>query len=759
MKKKIFSTLRQIIQDVNAATGLEQALIIIVEHIRSAMKADAVSVYLRDSKTEQLVLMATDGLHHTSIGQIKFENEQGLVGLVLKQTEPVNVEDAHSHPDYCFITETNESAFHGFLGVPIIQHRKALGVLVVRQTRQRRFSPDEETFLVTLAAQLAGAISHAEKMGEVTNLKKDVNQSFLLKGLGGSPGIAIGTAQIVFPPANLDAVPDNEISEDEVEDNITIFTNAVSKVSDEFKFLSTKMEGVVSNEELALFDVYGLMLKSDSLIETVVNRIKERQWAQGALRETITEHVKQFDVMEDPYLRERATDIKDLGRRLLMHLQTQQTPIIQSTGPVVLVGEEINVSQFAEVSLHDLVAIVSKTGSGSSHVAILARALGIPSVMGIDDLPVNYIKGEEIAVDGYSGQIYIKPTPAIREEFVRLAREEKSLNTELKKLIDMPSVTLDGVHIPLNVNTGLLEDITPSLQSGAEGVGLYRTEIPFLVHNGFPGEDEQSEIYRQVLQRFAPRPVIFRTLDIGGDKALPYFPIEEDNPFLGWRGIRVMLDHPELFLIQIRAILKVNQYDNNLRLMLPMISDVSEVDDATKLIKKAHSELLSEGINIPYPSIGIMIEVPSAIYQIKAFAKRVDFFSIGSNDLTQYLLAVDRNNKNVASLYNSMHPSVLISIKYIIDEAHKYNKPISVCGEMAGNPASALALVGMGVDSLSMSSGSLLRVKWTIRSFTKQKAEQLVNKALTLESYKDIDALFTQALIDAGLSGLTRAGN
>ena len=223
MKKKIFSTLRQIIQDVNAATGLEQALIIIVEHIRSAMKVDAVSVYLRDSNTEQLVLMATDGLNHTAIGKIKFEIEQGLVGLVLKQTESINVEDAHSHPDYCFITETNESAFHGFLGVPIIQHRKALGVLVVRQTRQRRFSADEETFLVTLAAQLAGAISHAEKMGEVINLKKDVNQSFLLKGLGGSPGIAIGTAQIVFPPANLDAVPDNEISEDEVEENITIF--------------------------------------------------------------------------------------------------------------------------------------------------------------------------------------------------------------------------------------------------------------------------------------------------------------------------------------------------------------------------------------------------------------------------------------------------------------------------------------------------------------------------------------------------------
>ena len=757
--KNMFDSLRQIVLDVNDATGLEQALNIVVKRTREVMSVDAVSVYFRDKKTDQLVLMASDGLNQQAIGNIRFEQGQGLVGQVLDRAEPLNLNDAHVHPNYRFVTETGEISLHGFLGVPIIQHRHVLGVLVVRRREKRLFSAVAETFLVTLAAQLAGAISYAEKMGELNSLiEGGNNHSFNMKGLSGSPGVAIGEAMVVFPPASLDAVPDNTISEDEIGEQIDAFNEAVNNVEREYRALSQRMEGAISNEELALFDVFALMLKSDSLIDVTIDRIKAGQWAQGALRETIAEHVRQFDAMEDAYLRERAIDIKDLGRRILTHLQAQQTNRQEITGPVVLVGEEVTVSQFAEVPLQYLVAIISSKGSSLSHVAILSHALGIPSVMGLDSLPVNRIKGQQIVVDGYSGKIFVKPSPAVLDEFHRLIREEQVLNTELKELIDKPSETLDGIHIPLHVNTGLLSDITPSLQSGAEGVGLYRTEIPFLMRDGFPGEEEQAQIYKQVLQGFAPRPVTFRTLDIGGDKALPYFPVVEDNPFLGWRGIRIMLDHPEIFLTQIRAILKVNIYQNNLRLMLPMISDVGEVDEAIGLIKKAHKELTDEGIDIPYPVIGLMIEVPSAVYQMEAFARRVEFFSVGSNDLTQYLLAVDRNNKQVAELYNCLHPSVLHSIQHIVEVAKKHDKPVSVCGEMAGDPGSALMLVGMGVDSLSMSVGSLLRVKLAIRSFTQTQIEQLCSTALAMESAGEIRLLFNEALENAGLGGLVRAG-
>lgn len=757
--KNMFDSLRQIVLDVNDATGLEQALNIVVKRTREVMSVDAVSVYFRDKKTDQLVLMASDGLNQQAIGNIRFQQGQGLVGQVLERAEPLNISDAHVHPNYRFVTETDENSLHGFLGVPIIQHRHVHGVLVVRRTEKRHFSAVAETFLVTLAAQLAGAISYAEKMGELNSLiEGGDSHSFNMKGLSGSPGVAIGEALVVFPPASLDAVPDNAISEDEIGEQIDAFNDAVNNVEREYKALSQRMEGAISNEELALFDVFALMLKSDSLIDVTIDRIKAGQWAQGALRETIAEHVRQFDAMEDTYLRERAIDIKDLGRRILMHLQAQQTNRREISGPVVLVGEEVTVSQFAEVPLEYLVAIISSKGSSLSHVAILSHALGIPSVMGLDSLPVNRIKGQQIIVDGYSGNIFVKPSPTVLDEFHRLIREEQALNTELKELIDKPSETLDGIHIPLHVNTGLLSDISPSLQSGAEGVGLYRTEIPFLMRDGFPGEEEQAQIYKQVLQGFAPRPVTFRTLDIGGDKALPYFPVVEDNPFLGWRGIRIMLDHPEIFLTQIRAILKVNVYQNNLRLMLPMISDVGEVDEAIGLIKKAHKELTDEGFDVPYPVIGLMIEVPSAVYQMEAFARRVEFFSVGSNDLTQYLLAVDRNNKQVAELYNCLHPSVLHSIRHIVEVAKKHEKPVSVCGEMAGDPASALMLVGMGVDSLSMSVGSLLRVKLAIRSFTQAQIEQLCATALAMESAGDIRLLFNEALENAGLGGLVRAG-
>jgi len=749
----MFGTLRKIIQDVNDASGLEQALEIIVKSTKQFMQADAVSVYFLDDKTDQLVLMASDGYNQKAVGKIKFKTNQGLVGLVLNQTEPVNIENAHTHPSYCFVTETDEIAFHGFLGVPIIQHRSALGVIVVRQTQQRRFSAADETFLVTLAAQLAGAISHAQKMGELTRLLEEPDDSsFSLRGISGSLGIARGEALIAYPPANLDAVPDNSIESHEIESQIAAFNTAVAKVEQEYQDLSERMADTLSSEELALFDAFCLMLRSETLIDVVIARIQSGQWAQGALRETINDHVKQFTAMEDAYLRERAADIKDLGQRILTHLQEQKTSNQTVMEPVILIGEEISVSQFSEVPLHYLAGIVSTQGSASSHVAILANALGIPSVMGVDDLPVTKLKGQQIVVDGYSGQIHVKPSKQLLDEFNRLIKEEKSLNDELKELIDKPSETLDGIHVPLYVNTGLLEDISPSLKSGAEGVGLYRTEIPFLIRDGFPSEDEQEKIYHQILKRFSPRPVTFRTLDIGGDKALPYFPIAEENPFLGWRGIRIMLDHPEIFLTQIRAILKSNKYDNNLRLMLPMISDVSEVDEAIKLIKKAHEELCNEGINVPYPTIGIMIEVPSAVYQMNALAKRVDFFSIGSNDLTQYLLAVDRNNKQVAELYDCLHPSVLNAIQQIVTAAHINRKTVSVCGEMAGSPTSALALIGMGVDSISMSAGNLLRVKMMIRSFSQKQAKQLLDQALLMEKSDEIRSLFNNAIEQAGLN-------
>ena len=753
----MLDTLRRTIQEVNAAPDLQRALQIIVERVKQAMVVDVCSVYLTDQDNRQYVLMATDGYNVAAVGEVRFAYGTGLVGVVARREEPVNLDDAASHEAYIYTSEIGEEPYHGFLGVPIIQHRKVLGVLVVRQREQRRFAESEETFLVTLAAQLAGAISHAEASGEITRLLQDSSEArYALKGVSATPGAAIGHARVVFPQADLDAIPDRKV--EDVEAEISEFRAAIASVERDMRQMSARMVDALPAEDIALFDALILMLRSENLVDGTVGRIRTGNWAPGALRETIGEHVKAFEAMEDPYLRERAIDVRDLGRRVLERLQDIH-PIRSDYYPrTVLVGEEVSASQLAEVPPDRLAGVVSARGSSASHVAILARALGIPAVMGVDDLPVNRLEGQELVVDGYEGRVFVKPSHAIREEFRRMEREESELSEGLRDLIDEPAETPDGYRIPLYANTGLLTDITPSLRSGADGVGLYRTEVPFLVRDRFPGEEEQRRTYRQVLEAFAPAPVTIRTLDVGGDKMLPYFPVQEENPFLGWRGIRISLDHPEIFLTQIRAILRASAGLDNLQLLLPMVSDVGEIDSAIGLIRRAYDELLEEGVKVSYPPLGVMVEVPSMLYQIDAIAKRVDFFSVGSNDLTQYLLAVDRNNSRVAELYDALHPAVLRAIQQVVENAHAADRPVSVCGEMAGDPAAAVLLLAMGVDSLSMSATSLLRIKWVIRTMPQTIAVELLQAALKLDSPGAVRALLRDNLEQAGLGGLVRAG-
>jgi phosphotransferase system enzyme I (PtsP) len=753
----LLETLRRIIQEVNRAPDLARALEVIVTRVKRALAVDVCSVYLVDHDARQYVMMATDGYNPNAIGKVRLDFGKGLVGEVVRREEPLNLDNAADHPSFIHSSQIGEEIYHGFLGIPIVQHRTVLGVLVVRQREQRRFGEEEETFLFTLGAQLAGAISHAEASGDIDRLLRETDDSrFALNAVSGTPGAAVGRAYVVYPLANVDAIPDFPVADADAE--IAEFLNAVSAVERDMRAMSERMVDSLPAEDFALFDALILMLRSENLIEGTIEGIRAGNWAPGALRKTISEHVSAFEQMEDPYLRERATDVRDLGRRILEHLQIIRPATRSYAENTVLVGEEVTASQLAEVPVDRLVGVVSARGSNVSHVAILARALGIPAVMGIDDLPVARLEGQELVVDGYQARLFVRPSAAIRTEFERLQREEAELSSELQGLVSLPAETLDGVRLPLYANTGLLTDIGPSLRSGAEGVGLYRTEVPFLIRDRFPGEDEQRRTYRKVLEAFAPAPVTVRTLDVGGDKALPYFPVEEDNPFLGWRGIRISLDHPEIFLAQLRAIMRADAGLNNLQLLLPMISNVGEVDSALGLIKRAHAELCDEGEAVEYPRVGVMIEVPSAIYQVPAMAQRVDFFSIGTNDLTQYLLAVDRNNAQVAELYDSLHPAVLRAIRQVVRDAHAVGRPVSVCGEMAGDPAAALLLMGMGVDSLSMSAASLLRVKWAVRSFALAQMRALVDEADGLEDGVAVRALLHQSLDDAGLGGLVRAG-
>lgn len=758
----MLKVLQHIVQEISSAKKLADALNILVLRVREAMNTQATSVYLVNYKYAEYVLAATSGLNDHAIGHVRVPLSQGLLGLIGRREEPINLDDAPAHPDFYHHPDIGEEQFRAFLGVPIIHHRRLYGILVVQQEESRCFDESEEAFLITVAVQLSNIIAHAE----ATNALEDLMGSFsgelssiddmTLTGLACVSGIGIGQVVVVYPPADLDAVPDLVI--ENIAEEEALFFHALEKTRQDITRLGKKFSENLPEEEASLFDVYLRLLSEGRLMTEIVRIIQEEKMsAQTALSRVIRDYVQRFEAMEDEYLQERASDFRDLGRRVLAHLQADEPLHTDYPEETILVGDEITAAALAEVPRERLKGILSSHGSTHSHVAILARALGIPAVMGALGLPLTQMADQPIIVDGYTGQAYLLPSNDRLEEFRRMQQEDNELNEKLDTLRTKETQTLDGHPVALYVNTGLAMDTSLSLSVGAHGVGLYRSEMPFMIRDRFPSEEEQRVIYRQLLKAFAPRSVAMRTLDIGGDKVLPYFPIEEENPCLGWRGIRVTLDHPDVFLMQIRAMLQASEDLDNLRILFPMISGVVELDEALRLMDRAYHEVLEEGHQIKRPKIGVMIEVPSVTFQISEIAKRVDFLSIGTNDLTQYLLAVDRNNSRVASLYDSLHPAVLRCLRQIIEAANQEEIPVSICGEMASEPMAVIVLLGLGFSAFSMNSSSLARIKWVICNFSLKEAQKLANEVIAMDNPSLIRMHVERTLHRAGLGHLVRA--
>jgi len=745
--------LHRIVQEVNRAPDIEFALDLIVEGLIHDLKADACTIFLADGDDpELLVLKASGGLNPDNVGKVERRFGQGLVGTIAQRAESMNLIDAPSHKKFMLVPESGETDFPVYLGVPIIEHRDVLGVIAVQRAGDA-FNGDEEAFLTTLAAQLASSIERAESQGKF----KTEKTAHTVRGVAGAPGMAIGEAVVLNRGVNLDSVPDKKAEDSTVE--LESFNEAIRKVCEELTHQAEIMRAALPEEECALFLAYAQMLSGGSLIEDTEVLIRAGNWAPSSWRDTVEQHARVFERIEDEYLAERASDIRDLGVRVLRKLMLEQNLYLDFPDQTILVGDEVTATDLADVPLDCLSGIVSSHGSSSSHVAILAHALGIPAVMGVPNLPVKQLDGVQLVVDGYSGSAFINPDKSILDEYHQYLEEEQAIEQDLLELKNQPAITTDARQISLLVNSGLMSDHTPSLLSGAEGVGLYRTEIPFQIRDRFPSEEEQYLIYKNVLQTFKGMPVVLRTLDVGGDKPLSYFPIHEANPFLGWRGVRITLDHPEIFVTQVRAMIRADIDVENLEILLPMISGKSELEESLVLIKRVRGEIEEEqGRSIRLPKIGAMIEVPSAVYQIEDICSLVDFVSIGTNDLTQYLLAVDRNNENVAALYSSMHPAVLKAMRQIVEGARISKTPVSVCGELAGDPLGVMALLGMGIDSLSMSVGSLLRAKKVIMSFSYVELVELFEQALGMSDATMIRSLYAGELDQRGLGSFLRAG-
>ncbi|MFO1432701.1 MAG: phosphoenolpyruvate--protein phosphotransferase [Candidatus Competibacteraceae bacterium] len=743
-------TLRSLVQEISAAAGLDEALVLLVQRVKAAIPVDACSVYLLDAVSDQYVLMAAEGLNPAAIGQVRLGRHDGLIGLVGERQQPINLKNAAAHPRYGYSPVTGEERYPAVLGVPLLASRRVVGVLVAYRQAPCPFDNEAVAFFVTLAASIAKVIHDARSLGEVSRWLSAAGQETpFLQGIPGAPGVALGTLALLDPLAGLESIPDRQAQDPAAEE--AAFRLAVAAVQAELRASSERLAAVLPDETCALFDIYALLLDSDSLMADTLQRIHNGDWAPGAWREAIAGHARVFEQMEDLYLRTRAEDIRALGERVLLQLQAKATASRPYPERCILVGDIISITDLAAVPVERLAGLVCRRGSALSHTAVLARALGIPAVVSLAALPLSRVDGVEVMVDGDHGRLYLRPSPSVLATFQARAEATTALSAQFSALRDLPAETLDGVRLSLYTNLGLLTDLAPALTSGADGVGLYRTEFLFLTRTAFPVEDEQYPLYRQVLEAFAPQPVTLRTLDVGGDKILPYFPVQEENPFLGCRGIRFTLDHPEILLIQLRALLRANAGLNNLQVLFPMISRVGELDEALGLLARAYRDLLEDGQAAAKPRVGVMIEVPSAVYLVAALAKRVDFLAVGTNDLTQYLLAVDRNNADVASLYDSLHPAVLSAIRQVIDGAHQQGKPVSVCGEMTSDPAAVLLLLGMGVDALSVYPASVPRVKGALRRWTQSQARTLLEQALGLEDESAVRDLLTSTLEAAGL--------
>jgi len=566
-------------------------------------------------------------------------------------------------------------------------------------------------------------------------------------GIIGSGGIVIGKAYLYKKETMI--IDETSIDEGSLNAELEKVEEALRLSGEQINQIMEKASKEFSQDEASIFNAHRMILEDPELVSNIKEKIlNEKIHASNAANQVIENFIGIFSGMEDEYMRERAADIKDVGTRLIRNiLGIADQDIGKLDSDVIIVAHDLTPSDTALMDKKHVKGFVTNIGGRTSHTAIMARSLEIPAVLGLCDITEKVRDGEMIVVDGNAGTVIVSPDENTLSNYYDKIEKDNRDKNELKKITKLPSVTLDGKRIELAANIGGPSEVDSVLEYGGDGVGLYRTEFLYMDRDNFPSEEEQFEAYRIVAEKMDGKPVIIRTLDIGGDKKLSYLPLQEEmNPFLGLRAIRLCFEMRDMFKTQLKAILRASVCHNVL-IMYPMISGVDEVIKANQILEEAKEELRTDGIVFDEKiKCGVMIEIPSAALTADLIIKEVDFFSIGTNDLCQYTLAVDRMNEKISNLYQPFHPGVLRLIKNVIDEAHKAGKFTGMCGEMAGDPAAALLLVGLGLDELSMSASSLLMVKKTVRGISQQDAKKIAEHAMRLSSAAEIQAYCEKAL-------------
>jgi len=711
-------------EQVSAQERLDKIVVLIAAN----MVAEVCSTYvLRVDNT--LELYATEGLNPEAVHNTVLRLDEGLVGLVASEATPLNLSDAHSHPAFSFRPETGEEIYNSFLGVPILRAGNTLGVLVVQNRAHRTYVEEEVEALQTTAMVLAEMIASGE-LSALAGPGAEPAARHALHKVGAvlSDGIALGHVVLHEPRV----VITNYIAED-LPAEVKRLDAALAQLRADLDRMLERGDVAEGGEHREVLEAYRMFANDHGWSHRLREAVATGLTAEAAVERVQSDTRARMLRSTDPYLRERLHDLEDLGHRLMRQLVGKDHAPAREQLPdnAILVARSMGPAALLDYDRKRLRGLVLEEGTANSHVAIVARALGIAAVGEIPNAAGLADQGDAMIVDGTSGSVYIRPSAEIEAAYAERVRFRARRQAQYLALRHRPSVTRDGRKTELMINAGLIVDLPHIEDTGSAGIGLFRTELQFMVGQSLPRAGDQLALYRAVLDAAGGKPVTFRTLDIGGDKALPYMEAPaEENPALGWRAIRLGLDRPGLLRSQIRALLRAGG-GRALRVMFPMISDVAEFDQAKALVERELTYLRRHGHPLPERiDIGSMIEVPALLYQLDELFERVDFVSVGSNDLFQFLFAVDRGNSRVAERFDTLSAPILRALRDIVRKADQYGKPASLCGEMASQPLGALALIGLGYRSLSLSPTAHGPVKAMLLDLDAGKAEALMARLL-----------------------------